>query len=94
MHLHQERAVCSQSTQRDVTQLLAAVGGILLQAWAVRSQGGHPVVVNPPAIRDVNLCHVLPPRSYFHQEIVVYLGNKTTPKGTKISTETKVSYLQ
>lgn len=33
------------------------------------------MVVDPSAIRDVNLRHILPPRGYFHQEIIIYLGN-------------------
>lgn len=34
--------------------------------------------MDPSAIRDVNLCHILPSRSYFHQEIIVYLRNRAT----------------
>lgn len=74
VHLHQQVAVCSQGRQGRVPELLAAVRCVLLQAWAVRSQGGHAVVMDASAIRDVNLRHVLPPRGYFHQEVVVYLG--------------------
>lgn len=47
------------------------------------------MVMDPPAIRDVNLCHILPPRGDFHQEIIVYLGNRGTPgeiKDTNIKT--------
>lgn len=73
MHFHQQRAVCSQGRQGHVTELLAAVCCVLLQAWTVWGQGGHAMVMDPSAIWDVNLCHVLSPRGYFHQKIVIYL---------------------
>lgn len=73
VHFEQQGAVCSQGRQRRVAELLAAVRCVLLQAGAVGGQRGHPVVVNPSAVGDVNLCYILPPRGDFHQEIVIYL---------------------
>lgn len=73
MHFHQQRAVCRKSWQGLVSELLAAVGCVLLQAGTVRGQGGQAVVVNPSAVGDVDLSHILPPGRYFHQEFVVDL---------------------
>lgn len=73
MHFHQQRAVCRKSWQGLVSELLAAVGCVLLQAGTVRGQGGHAVVVNGSAVRDVDLSHILPPGRDFHQEFVVDL---------------------
>lgn len=73
MHFDQQGAVRAQGRQGRVAELLAAVCCVLLQAGAVGGQRGHPMVVNPSAVRDVNLCYILPPRGYFDQEIVIYL---------------------
>lgn len=73
MHFDQQGAVRAQGRQGRVAELLAAVCCVLLQAGAVGGQRGHPMVVNPSAVRDVNLRYILPPRGYFDQEIVIYL---------------------
>lgn len=73
MHFDQQGAVRPQGRQRRVAELLAAVRCVLLQAGTVGGQGGHPMVVNPSAVGDVNLCYILPPRGDFDQEIVIYL---------------------
>lgn len=93
MHLNQQRAVCSQGRQGHVTKLLAAVCCVLLQAGTVWGQGGHTMVMDPSAIWDVNLCHILPPRGYFHQEIIVYLGDRGTPGEIKVSRNTKKTFV-
>lgn len=80
MHLHQQGAVCGQGGQGCIAQLLAAVGCVLLQAWTVWGQGGHTMIMDPSAIWDFNLCHILPSRGYFYQEIVVYLSNTVTDR--------------
>lgn len=78
VHLGQQRAVCGQGRQGHVPQLLAAVCGVFLQAGTVRGQRGHTVVMDPPAIWYVDLCHVLPPRGDLYQEIIVHLGHRDT----------------
>lgn len=73
VHFDQQGAVRGQSRQGRVAELLAAVSCVLLQAGAVGGQGRHSVVVDASAVRDVKLCYILPPRGYFHQEIIVHL---------------------
>lgn len=69
----QQWAVRRHSAEGQVAELLAAVRCVFDQARTVRGQGTHAVVLNVPAVRDVDLRHVLSPRCYLHQEVIFHL---------------------